>query len=522
MGMCVDEGGASQGPRACERGHGGRVGGVGGSARACSGEPAQTGRRRDRPAPPDTCPTPAQFNLPMAWTTAVLAWSVYEFKDGYKAAKQYDAALDNIKWVTDYFIKCVGDGKEIVGQVGNGGQDHGERGVGALGPGAEARGRKGRSVHGSGPRFLCVLAGTGTGAGGRRCPCARAGPVRAHLLPTRPAPTTTALAGVWGRPEDKTAPNPVYTLTADRPGSDVVGAMAAALGAASVVFKDTNPAYSAKLLAAALKAYNFATKHQGLYNNAIPGQPGRAGPGWAGMRRRKGSLHCAAAARRRTPRPCPFPSMPSPCHAAAARRPLAPQTPRTSTAAATCTTTWRGPRCGCTCAPVTRSTRRRPRSCMTSTGRRKTARACGTTLVRGGSTELGGGRRARAAAWQEGVQGGLLARGAGAARGCRTALWRPATVRAGPARGRAPPPAAICPLGALPVSPPPPQTGTPTAGATSCSCPAGSPRTSSSRPAWTRLWTTGSRAASGSSTRPRASRSPATGAACATSATRCS
>jgi hypothetical protein len=75
---------------------------------------------------------------------------------------------------------------------------------------------------------------------------------------------------VWGRPEDKTQANPVYVLTADKPGSDVVGAMAAALGAASVVFQDTNPAYSAQLLAAALKAYAFATQHVGLYNNAIP------------------------------------------------------------------------------------------------------------------------------------------------------------------------------------------------------------------------------------------------------------
>jgi hypothetical protein len=36
---------------------------------------------------------------------------------GYKAAGQYQIALANIKWVTDYFIKCIGDGKEIVVQV---------------------------------------------------------------------------------------------------------------------------------------------------------------------------------------------------------------------------------------------------------------------------------------------------------------------------------------------------------------------------------------------------------------------
>jgi hypothetical protein len=36
---------------------------------------------------------------------------------GYKKAGQYQTALANIKWVTDYFIKCIGDGNTIVAQV---------------------------------------------------------------------------------------------------------------------------------------------------------------------------------------------------------------------------------------------------------------------------------------------------------------------------------------------------------------------------------------------------------------------
>jgi hypothetical protein len=32
--------------------------------------------------------------------------------------------LDNIKWATDYFLKCIISDTEVVGQVGNGGQDH--------------------------------------------------------------------------------------------------------------------------------------------------------------------------------------------------------------------------------------------------------------------------------------------------------------------------------------------------------------------------------------------------------------
>eukprot|EP00775_Hariotina_reticulata_P001323 gene1323-1667_t len=140
-----------------------------------------------------------KFNLPMAWSAAVLAWSVLEFTAGYKAANQYNIALDNIKWVTDYFIKCVGDGKSIVVQVGNGAQDH----------------------------------------------------------------------AIWGRPEDVKGPVPVYTVTPDKPGSDAVGAMGAALAAASQVFKTVNPGYSQQLLQASIKAYNFASKYPGSYSNSV-------------------------------------------------------------------------------------------------------------------------------------------------------------------------------------------------------------------------------------------------------------
>jgi hypothetical protein len=54
----------------------------------------------------------------MAWSAGVLAWSLVDFEAGYEAAGEYKAALDNVKWATDYFIKCIGDGKtDIVVQV---------------------------------------------------------------------------------------------------------------------------------------------------------------------------------------------------------------------------------------------------------------------------------------------------------------------------------------------------------------------------------------------------------------------
>ena len=65
-----------------------------------------------------------KFGLPMAYSAAVLSWSVYEYRDAYEAAGQLDAILDNIRWATDYFIKAHTGRYEFWGQVGNGAQDH--------------------------------------------------------------------------------------------------------------------------------------------------------------------------------------------------------------------------------------------------------------------------------------------------------------------------------------------------------------------------------------------------------------
>lgn len=75
--------------------------------------------------------------------------------------------------------------------------------------------------------------------------------------------------GIWGRPEDIKNPVPAYTVNPGSPGSDVVAAMGATLGAASVAFKRGNEEYSKELLSAAIKAYEFATKHTGKYSDSV-------------------------------------------------------------------------------------------------------------------------------------------------------------------------------------------------------------------------------------------------------------
>nr|GMD88306.1 endoglucanase 1-like [Ipomoea batatas]GME17376.1 endoglucanase 1-like [Ipomoea batatas] len=57
----------------------------------------------------------------------------------------------------------------------------------------------------------------------------------------------------WERPEDMDTPRSVYKVTPQNPGSDVASETAAALAAASIVFKDSDPAYSSQLFTTATK-----------------------------------------------------------------------------------------------------------------------------------------------------------------------------------------------------------------------------------------------------------------------------
>ncbi len=65
-----------------------------------------------------------KFNLPMAYTASMLAWSAYESKDALTASGQLDYLLTNIKWATDYLIKCHPSANVYYYQVGSGSADH--------------------------------------------------------------------------------------------------------------------------------------------------------------------------------------------------------------------------------------------------------------------------------------------------------------------------------------------------------------------------------------------------------------
>lgn len=147
-----------------------------------------------------------KFNLPMAYSATMLAWSVYEYRDAYVKSGQLPYILDNIKWVTDYLIKCHPSPNEYYYQVGDGSLDH----------------------------------------------------------------------AWWGPVEVMQMKRPSYKVDTSNPGSTVVAETAAALAAAAVIFKDTDPKYSETCLKHAKELFTFAdttrsdkgyTAAQGYYNS---------------------------------------------------------------------------------------------------------------------------------------------------------------------------------------------------------------------------------------------------------------
>ncbi|WJX48109.1 Endoglucanase [Trifolium repens] len=73
----------------------------------------------------------------------------------------------------------------------------------------------------------------------------------------------------WQRPEDMTTDRHAYKVDPSNPGSDLAGETAAAMAAASIVFRRSNPAYSHELLRHAYELFDFADKYRGKYDSSI-------------------------------------------------------------------------------------------------------------------------------------------------------------------------------------------------------------------------------------------------------------
>uniref|UniRef100_A0A0E0JFN2 Endoglucanase n=1 Tax=Oryza punctata TaxID=4537 RepID=A0A0E0JFN2_ORYPU len=72
------------------------------------------------------------------------------------------------------------------------------------------------------------------------------------------------------RPEDMTTSRQAYRLDPQHPGSDLAGETAAALAAASLVFRSSNPGYANQLLQHSKQLFDFADKYRGKYDDSMP------------------------------------------------------------------------------------------------------------------------------------------------------------------------------------------------------------------------------------------------------------
>ncbi|OWM72089.1 hypothetical protein CDL15_Pgr017972 [Punica granatum] len=74
----------------------------------------------------------------------------------------------------------------------------------------------------------------------------------------------------WERPEDMDTPRTLYKVTPNSRGTEPAAEAAAALSAASIVFKSVDPNYSAKLLSTSRSLFEFADRYRGSYQGSCP------------------------------------------------------------------------------------------------------------------------------------------------------------------------------------------------------------------------------------------------------------
>nr|ABP96983.1 cellulase [Colocasia esculenta] len=144
-----------------------------------------------------------KFNFPMSFAMTMLSWSVIEYSAKYEAAGELEHVKEIIKWGTDYFLKTFNNSADTISGL-----------VAQVGVGDTSK---------------------GVNPNDHYC---------------------------WMRPEDMDYERPVYECHSC---SDLAAEMAAALAAASIVFKDSKT-YSDKLAHGARTLFKYARDKHGRYS----------------------------------------------------------------------------------------------------------------------------------------------------------------------------------------------------------------------------------------------------------------
>ena len=78
--------------------------------------------------------------------------------------------------------------------------------------------------------------------------------------------------GYWGRPEElNTDRSKIFIIDAEKPGSDVVGQVAATFASGALLFNNIDPDFSEDLYKRAIKMRDFAWAHPSFAHESIPG-----------------------------------------------------------------------------------------------------------------------------------------------------------------------------------------------------------------------------------------------------------
>ncbi|MBT8225577.1 MAG: glycoside hydrolase family 9 [Dactylosporangium sp.] len=146
-----------------------------------------------------------KFGLPQSYTASTIGWGVYEFQDEFVATGTYEHAMDELRWVSDYFLRSIfrDSSGEVVAfnyMVGNGTIDH-----------------------------------------------------------TYWGPPELQDAAKYARP--------ATFATATTPASDQAAGASAALTIMSLLTADSDPSYSTTCLDNAAALYDFAVQYRGLGNS---------------------------------------------------------------------------------------------------------------------------------------------------------------------------------------------------------------------------------------------------------------
>ncbi|RHN57837.1 putative cellulase [Medicago truncatula] len=204
-----------------------------------------------------------KFGLPMAFTVTLLSWAAIEYGEEIAAAGEYVHAMEAIKWGTDYFIKAHTQPNVLWVEVFH---------LNSFNYCDFLFNFKFEVI--INPRAVVAIEINN--------PSKLVGKIVLHEVfkcrksfKTHPLQLAHSVGDgetdhyCWQRPEDMTTPRRAYKVDENNPGSEVAGETAAALAAASILFKKTNPHYSHLLLQHAQQLFEFGDKFKGKYDESV-------------------------------------------------------------------------------------------------------------------------------------------------------------------------------------------------------------------------------------------------------------